>query len=176
VLTSWVNAGWIFAWHYKLLPLTMALMLVLLGLLMRAGWLLRQPHCDPKEELALRIPFNLYFGWITVATIANAAALLVNLNWNGFGLSPTVWTVAVLIVGVLLTSVTMYRVRSVAYGLVAVWAYAGILVRHLDARWYNGAYPAIVITLIASLAVLATMVVISGIHMRRVSACAVDHQ
>ena len=174
VLTSWVNAGWIFAWHYRLLLLTMVLMLALLGLLMRAGWLLRQPHCDPKEELALRIPFNLYFGWITVATIANAAALLVSLQWNGFGLSPTFWTVAILVVGVAIASVTMYRIRSVAYGLVAVWAYVGILVRHTDARWYHGAYPVIVITLVISLAALLAMVILAGIHMRKVAACKIN--
>lgn len=174
VLTSWVNAGWIFVWHYRQLPLTIVLMAALLGLLMRSGWLLRQPHCDPKEELALRIPFHLYFGWITVATIANVAALLVSLNWSGFGLSPTFWTVAILIVGVLIASVTMYLIRSVAYGLVAVWAYAGILVRHTDARWFHGAYPEIVITLAISLAVLLAMVVLTGIHMRKVAACKIE--
>lgn len=32
-------------------------------------------------------------GWICIATIANVTALLVNYNWNGFGISEEPWTI-----------------------------------------------------------------------------------
>lgn len=170
--TSLLNAGWIFAWHYRALELSMVLMVLLLLGLMRIGWLLRQPHCNPREELALRMPFGLYFGWITVATIANAAALLKDLQWNGFGLSDEVWMIAILIVGAAIAAVTMYRIRSVAYGLAVLWAFIGILVRHASAQWYGGAYGAVVAVTVAMIALLAAGVTVTAVHMRRVAACA----
>jgi hypothetical protein len=174
--TSLLNAGWIFAWHYKRIGLSMVLMALLLLGLIRAGWLLREPHCNPREELALRVPFGLYFGWITVATIANAVTLLKSLSWNGFGIADPVWTAVILTVGAAIAAVTMYRIRSVAYGLAVLWAYAGILNRHLSpaaAGGFAGEHTLVIAFTIAMLAVLLAALVMTGIHMRKVAACAV---
>jgi hypothetical protein len=48
------------------------------------------------EKWFVSIPFSIYLGWITVATISNVTVLLDYLNWNGWGISPEVWTVVVL--------------------------------------------------------------------------------
>lgn len=171
--TSLINAGWIFAWHYDRIALSLVLMVVLLLGLMRAAWLLRAPHCNPREELALRMPFGLYFGWITVATIANVTVWLKSIQWDGFGLSEPVWTAAILVVGAAIAAVTMYRIRNVAYGLAVLWAFAGILNRHLSAQWYGSQYALVVGFTIAMLVVLLAALVLTGIHMRKVAACAV---
>ncbi len=171
ILSSVVNAGWIFAWHYRQLALSLAIMLLLLASLARIGWLLRQPHCSPKEELALRVPFGLYFGWITVATVANVSVLLVSMEWNGFGISPATWTVIVLAVALVIAVVTMYSIRSVAYGLSVAWAYSWILVRHLSPAGYGGLYPEIVAAAAVSLGLLAAALIVTGLHMRRIAAC-----
>ncbi len=173
MFTSLLNAGWIFAWHYLQIGLSMVLMVALLLSLMRATWLLRAPHCNPREELTLRVPFGLYFGWITVATIANAVALLRSINWNGFGITDPVWTAILVTVGAVIAAVTMYRIRSVAYGLAVLWAYAGILNRHLSAQGFSGQYGLVIGFTVAMLALLLASLVITGIHMRRVAACAV---
>jgi hypothetical protein len=171
ILNSLVNAGWIFAWHYGQFALSLVLMLLILFSLGRIGWLLRVPHCSPKEELALRVPFGLYFGWITVATVANVSVLLVSVGWDGFGISPIYWTAAVLLIGLAIAGVTMYAVRSVAYGLSVAWAFAWILYRHLSSSGYGGQYPQIIAAAALSLGVLLTMLVVTGVHMRRVAAC-----
>ena len=173
LVSSLLNAGWIFAWHYDQIVLTTILMALILLSLMRIGWLLRMPHCSPKEELALRLPFGLYFGWITVASIANVTVLLRSLNWTAFGIAEPLWMTAILIVGVIIGSVTMYRIRNVGYGLALVWAYAGILLRHTSPTWYGGQYPLIVGVTIASLAALLIALVVTAIHMRKVAACEV---
>ena len=72
-----------------------------------------------------------------------------------------------------IAAVTMYRIRSVAYGLAVIWAFAGILIRHTSPLWYNGQYGLVVGLTIAMLAVLVAALVASAIHMRRVAACAV---
>lgn len=171
IISSVLNMSWIFAWHYEQLLLSVLIMLLLLLSLIRISWTLRQPHCSPREELALRIPFGLYFGWITVATIANITAWLAGSGWNGFGLSPSVWMVAVLLVGLAIACVTMYRIRSVAYGLTVLWAYTAILVRHLSASGFGGQYRLIIVTTIISMACLLAMLVVTAVHMRKVSAC-----
>ena len=171
MVTSLLNAGWIFAWHYEQIALSMVIMVALLLGLMRVAWMLRAPHCNFREELTLRIPFGLYFGWITVATIANATVLLKSLSWNGFGISDPVWTVILLTVGAAIAAVTMYRIRSVAYGLAVLWAYAGILNRHLSAP-YSGQYGLVIGFTVAMLVVLLAALIVTGIHMRKVAACA----
>ncbi len=171
IVSSLANAGWIFLWQYQHLTLSLGAMAIILVSLMRIGWLLRQPHCSPKEELALRIPFGVYFGWITVATIANISAWLVSKQWDGFGISAIVWTVAILLVGLAIVCVTMYRIRSVAYGLTVLWAYTAILVRHLSPDGHASQYPLIIGVTIASMAVLLAMSVVTAVHMRKVAAC-----
>jgi hypothetical protein len=40
-----------------------------------------------RERLAVHVPFSVYFGWITIASIANVSAALVSVGWDGFGLA-----------------------------------------------------------------------------------------
>lgn len=100
------------------------------------------------------MPFSVYFGWITVATIANATILLVSLNWQGFGLGEPTWTVIVIILGFLIAAVTMLKNRDVAYGLVIVWAYTGILSKHISTEGFAGQYPVIINTTIVCIGLL----------------------
>jgi hypothetical protein len=86
-ITSLVNAAWILAWHYGNIPLTMILMVLLLAALSAIMESLRRRALTTREKLLIRLPFSVYYGWITVATIANAAVLLVFLNWDRWGLS-----------------------------------------------------------------------------------------
>ena len=137
-------------------------------------WLLRQPHCSPKEELALRIPFGIYFGWITVATIANITTLLVDKLGspvNLLGISEAVWTVVILLVGLLIGAATVLKNRDVPYGLVIVWAYIGILIKHLMNKplpdGFNSQYPAVIVTLIISLVVLVATLVFSQLKAKK---------
>ena len=77
------------------------------------------------------MPFSLYLGWITVATIANAAAVG---NWAGittFGIAPELVAALVLAVGLLIAVTVLLRTGDVAYGGVIVWAYLGIGVKEV---------------------------------------------
>lgn len=98
-----------------------------------------------KEKLFIRLPFSVYFGWITVATIANAAALLVSLGWNGFGIPESIWTIVILGIGALIGTATLLRFKNIAYGLVLAWAYAGILIKHISASGFSSQYPGIIV-------------------------------
>ena len=75
-----------------------------------------------------RIPFSIYFGWLTVATILNVTVYLKATDFSLMGLSEQTWAVATLIVGLVVGAVVFNRFRSVAYILVFAWAYIAIAV------------------------------------------------
>ncbi len=123
------NTGWIFAWHYDLIPLSMILMLGLLVSLLSMFIRLQigKNTVSAGDRAFIHFPISLYLGWISVATIANASVLLYTLNWNGFGISAEFWTSLVIVVGALL-GIAMIRFRNgIAYPMVIIWAFAGIL-------------------------------------------------
>jgi hypothetical protein len=78
------------------------------------------------ENWLVRVPFSVYLGWISVATIANVTQVLFYLNWNGWGISDVAWAIIMLVVGVILAGIMAFNERDPAYVLVFVWAYAGI--------------------------------------------------
>lgn len=158
LLTSLANIAWIFAWHYGIIWLSVLIMLAFLALLIMIAGKVNAEAYSPREELFIRAPFSVYFGWITVATIANITVLLVSLGWNGFGLSDAVWTVIILFVGALIGTWRTLKDRNIYYGLVLVWAYGGILLKHSSAAGYNGAYPVVITAVIACLAVFLSAI------------------
>lgn len=133
ILSAAANTAWIFAWHYNQFPLSMALMLVLLiSLIVIYRKLAAQPAASRAELWAVHIPFRIYLGWISVATIANATVTLDQFGWNGFGLSELAWgVIMVLVAGALGLLVSLLR-GDVAYVLVFVWALAGIAYKFSD--------------------------------------------
>ncbi len=82
------------------------------------------------ERLAIHLPFSVYLGWITVASIADVAATLVSAHWNGFGISPETWAILVVAVALLITMLTLITRKDLAYSLVIIWALVGIGVKH----------------------------------------------
>ena len=126
------NIAWIFLWHYEVFAATLPVMLVLLGSLiaiyLRLGT--GRTSVSRAETWMVRVPFSVYLGWITVATVANATQLLYFLGWNGGALGPEVWTVIMLAVAVVLAWLMAITRRDVAYLLVLVWAFIGIATKH----------------------------------------------
>jgi len=90
------NASWIILWHYGYFTLTLVAMLgLLVALLFIFQRLVIAKRPDNARELWLvNIPFSIYLGWISVATIANFSASLYNLGFTGGPLSQEIWTVA----------------------------------------------------------------------------------
>ena len=132
LLSSVANIAWIFLWHYEVFAATLPVMLVLLGSLI-AIYLRLGTGLTPvsrAETWMVQVPFSIYLGWITVATVANATQLLYFLGWNGGALGPEVWTAVMLAVAVLLAWLMAITRRDVAYLLVLVWAFVGIASKH----------------------------------------------
>lgn len=153
-LSSIANTVWIFTWHYMNISLSMLLMLVILGSLMCINRFIIAAELDRKEKIFIFLPFSVYFGWITVATIANVTIFLVSQGWDGFGLSDSFWTVFILLVGLVIACVTILKNRDYAYGLVIIWAYLGILIKHTAIDGFNYSYFSVINILVFSVFVL----------------------
>jgi hypothetical protein len=151
IVTSFANILWIFAWHYDYIGLSVLIMVTLLFLLIKIADILRMQQFTPSQKLFIRSPFSVYFGWITVAAIANITVFLVSIGWNGFGIADFIWTSIILIVGALIGILRMWKDKNVVYGLVLVWAYLGILLKHVSVGGFGGQYPSIIATVILCL-------------------------
>lgn len=153
-VSSIANAAWIFAWHYEAIALSAVLSLVILGCLGAITKTVLDAGPTRRERLLVGIPFSVYFGWATIATVANITVLLVSLRWDGFGLADSTWMVIVLLLATAIGVATVLRNRDIAYGLVLLWAYAGILIKHVSAAGFDGRYPGIIATVIVCLVIL----------------------
>ena len=106
-------------------------MLVLLGSLIAIYQRLQIGRSDAPatEKYLVHLTFSLYLGWITVATVANATALLVDIGWGRFGMSEPLWTILVMAVAAAITLVLLFQRRDIFHALVVDWAFLGILLK-----------------------------------------------
>ena len=134
VLSSVGNIAWIFLWHYEVFTVTIFAMLLLLICLILIYLRLEigRSEVSSGEKWFVRVPFSIYLGWITVATIANMTSLLDYLNWGGWGISDQLWAVIMLFVGVVVATVMFISRKDIAYMLVIIWAFAEIVAKNKD--------------------------------------------
>lgn len=101
-----------------------------------------------------QVLFSVYLGWVTIATIANIAVMLVLIGWDGFGISPQTWAILFLAVVLLIDLVVIATRKNVAYSLVFIWALAGMAVNRT-------ANPVIVLSAEIAIAIIAAAVALS---------------
>lgn len=140
ILSALANMSWIFLWHYEQFVPTVAAMLLLLGCLIAIyRRVARHDDLSQGEQWFVRVPFSIYLGWITVATVANVTTVLDHLNWNGWGISAEVWFGIMLAVATAIGGAFAWVRRDVAYVAVLVWAFVAIGVKHNDNQFVLGA-------------------------------------
>ena len=127
-LSSLLNIVWLFLWQYEYLVFSVVLMFLLLATLILIYLRLDigRSKVTMREKLAVHLPFSVYLGWITIASIANVAVFLVSENWDGFGIGAETWATLIIIVALVITLLVLATKRDIAYGLVIVWALFGI--------------------------------------------------
>jgi hypothetical protein len=135
------NTLWILSWHYLQIFMSLILMTVILVLLIMIALKIKHTNFHQRDKMWIKIPLSVYFGWITIATIANVTTYLVSIEWNGFGISEELWLIVMLMIGTLVVIATMFSISCAMYGMVGIWAYYGILSKHLSPSGFASAYP-----------------------------------
>jgi len=134
VLSGVLNASWLFLWHYEFIAFSTVLMFALLATLIGIYLRLNVGGADVSlnEKLFVHVPFSVYLGWITVASIANVAVALTAAGWDGGGVENATWAVLVIVVALIITLAVLATRKDVAYGLVIAWALAGIMSKQME--------------------------------------------
>lgn len=163
-IASLANIGWILAWHYQLIPISLLLMIILLISLIRIYLNLdiRKRDMGKSEKYIVCIPFSVYLGWITVATVANVTALFVDMGWNGFGIPESVWTIVVIIVAALITLAIIFSRQDIYYSLVILWAFFGILMKRISVS--GNVETGIIVTVSICMAIIAFDMIFSAVR------------
>lgn len=157
LLASVANIAWIFLWHYQVFGLTIVAMITLLIALLKIYLTLNigLTAVKPGMKWAVHLPFSIYLGWITVATIANVTALLWLAEWNGLGISPEIWTAIMLVVAVLVAAGMALNRADWAFCLVLAWAFSGIVVENQEISQLVATSATIATVITALLAVIS---------------------
>ena len=144
-----LNITWIFMWHYLQIGFSVVVMLLFLCTLTGAFKKLH-PYTGKLpvwQNLFLKMPFVVYLGWISVATIANITALLVHLDWQGFGISQWLWSCIMIATAAALGFIFAILFKEPAYTLVICWAMFGIYYKQIPVSNEVG-YMALIATIV----------------------------
>jgi benzodiazapine receptor len=136
VLSCAANSIWlVFFLYNRIWESTVAMLVLLFALLMIYTRLqIGVAKVSTQEKWFVHIPFSIYLGWISVATIANFSAALFDAGFvlSFLGISADIWAVIMMsIAGILGISFIVLR-HDYAYALVIVWALIGIFARPFD--------------------------------------------
>ena len=135
VMAGVLNALWVVVWHYELFALTVPIMLGLLVTLIAIHIRLRPARATGgPSRWAVALPFSVYLGWITVATIANISQMLYWAGFRGGPLTEEAWAIIVLVTGATIAGLMLLREADWAFALVIVWAYVGIAAKQSSAE------------------------------------------
>jgi len=131
LLASAANIAWIFCWHYLLFGWSLvAMTILLLSLIMVYTQLgIGRDEVGASKFWFVRVPFSIYLGWISVATIANVTQVLFVFDWAGWGISEEIWTAVMLAVATVLGWIMALDRRDIPYLLVLIWAFTGIALK-----------------------------------------------
>ncbi len=154
IISSLINTAWIFTWHFEQLLVSVVLIFALLLCLILISLFLRGKKLSFAEKILIRLPFSIYYGWITVASVANVTTYLTSLQWSGFGLTEELWTIIMIVAGTLIAFATVLFSKDPVYGLTIVWAFAGIVMKHLDPEGHDRQFMAIIVVACICIAVI----------------------
>jgi len=120
-----LNIFWLLTWHNDLILLST---IVMLGLLVSLLVILTLVS---KTDSLSYATFSIYAGWISVATIANIAILIVKYNIGFFMNYEYLWFYMILGISFIIGLYMVVQEKNYYYGAVFLWAYIGIASKFL---------------------------------------------
>jgi len=162
-ISSASNTIWIISWHQEMIWLSLINMIVLFVSLMRIMKLIKWEDAlkpfTKEENIKIKYPFSIYFGWITMALLINIFVFLRSISWVGFGISSEIGSILFLLTGLYFSVINIFRYESLTYGITILWALIGIFTRHININGYHLMYPGIIMVIFVSIIVLIAAMV-----------------
>ena len=134
VLSCVANVLWITFWLYGYVNFSVLCIFVLLYSLLKIILNNKMELWDAPISIIVFLwwPFVIYSGWITVASIVNVSAYLMDMGWDGFGISETTWAIIMIIIAGIINLLVIWKRNMREFGLVGIWALAAIAVANWE--------------------------------------------
>lgn len=113
-------------WHYEFFTW---MMLIMIGLLCTVA-LLYFSYPKTENELYARVPISLFFGWIIFSLMFVTNYLLILGEWNGWGISQSLWSVIFLTITTAIGLHFLYHYKDIAFNSVLMWGFIGIALKN----------------------------------------------
>lgn len=128
ILSCLANSLWVFSWIYGYTGWSCFFIVLLLVSLLKIVWNNRMELWDAPLSVIVFLwwPFVIYSGWVTVASIANISAYLVKIAWNGFGVSPVIWTIIMIAIATIINLAITWIRNMREFAMVGAWALIAI--------------------------------------------------
>ncbi|MET0590320.1 MAG: tryptophan-rich sensory protein [Naasia sp.] len=159
-LSLLLNAAWILSIQFDALPLSVPIIVALLAVLVWAFFrALAHRPTGTVDAVLTDGTIGLYLGWVSVATIANTAALLTAAGFDGLGIAPEIWGAALALVAGVVGVLLAIRGRGrIAPMLSLCWGLAWIAIARFTGPLFSE--PTAWAALIAVVAVVAVTLVV----------------
>ncbi|MFD1030248.1 tryptophan-rich sensory protein [Metaplanococcus flavidus] len=125
IASSVFNMAWIVTFSYEWMGISTLLILAMLVSLLIIVERIYKNRFDFPSTLA-GLSFTLYGSWVFIATIVNISVFLVQLEWDGFGLSDSIWTIIVLGIAIAFVLFYLSLYKNAAFPIPIAWAFFGI--------------------------------------------------
>jgi len=128
------NSLWLVAfqneWFLTSLAM-MGLLLYSLAAMFRIFYRVRR-GLSTTHRFFFHVPFGIYFGWVSVASIVNVAVVLTAFEVDLFLAAPELWGAITLALGFALAMFFLLSHKDFIFPLVVIWAYVAIMLAHYD--------------------------------------------
>jgi len=128
ILSCAANCAWLYFWQQEAILVCLAVIFLLLGTLTFININLQKTDSYGDFWLA-KAPFGLYFGWVTVATILNAAIALAYLNVRVSDSLAVILGAGLIVVAAILGVIIRWKLTNYFYPLAVAWALTAIAVK-----------------------------------------------
>lgn len=127
-----LNGMWILFWQYGQYLLSVITMIgIFLTLtLMYARLEIGKKAFTSRETIFIQVPISIYFGWISVALIANITAYLVSIGVTFQKLDELI-TLIILFIATGITLLVLKDRKDIFFAIVPIWAFIGIFIKQI---------------------------------------------
>jgi hypothetical protein len=139
IVVNLLAVAWIVSFRFEMMSISV---LVIVGMLAASVIMLERVRDEVLRGDCsnwVSVPFSLLSGWLSVATIANVAILLVSLELQGSQLVQSILTILMITVASLLGVMVCFRCRDFIFPAVIMWACVAIFFARQADYLYMGA-------------------------------------
>jgi len=165
IVSSLLNGIWIIAWHYKQILISMIIIFLLMVSLIKINDYVSVIKGNYMEYFLVKLPFFIYLAWITIALTANITIFLVSIGFKGGIIRQCVWTIIVLSIAAVICILLMKKNKTASYGIVYIWTYTGIMIRHIHDNGFKGMYIGVIAACFISMVIIMAFII--NIKVRR---------